>query len=201
MRTERLLRSLGIAAVFVLAEACSMAQTPPRSEQQRVRDDVQSFLTTWLVDRNIEKAKLSFGAAAIGNEAILQASCAGYIRPEERGSEMARRTGVQKFLQDFLPQKPVTALGEVLTRDATSVLLDQLGTKITNDPRADLFVLAKLSKAELPGDDPRDVDYLRKNLPSSFYISFVPVGQGMIYFVWVSQGNEWRIYHASLVCM
>ena len=171
------------------------------SEQQRVRDSVRYFLTVWLVERDLEKAKASFGAAAFRNEAILQASCAGYIRPEDRGSENARRAGVQKFLQKFLPQKPVTALSEVLDGNAIAPLVDQLGTRVANDPKLDLFVLARLRAEELPVGEARDVDYLRKSVPSSSYVSFIPVGQGMIYFVWIPQGSEWRIYHASLVCM
>lgn len=171
------------------------------SEQQRVRDYVRSFLTVWLVERDVERAKAWFGAAAFSNEAILQASCAGYIRPEDRGSENARRAGVQKFLRDFLPQEPVTALSEVLGRDAIAPLVDQLGTRVANDPKLDLFVLARLGAAELPVGEARDLDYLRKNLPSISYVSFVQVGQGMIYFVWIPQGSEWRIYHASIVCM
>lgn len=206
------LRSVGVVGVVLLTQACSVAQVPPKArapqaarvnmtEQQRVRDGVQSFLTVWLVDRNLEKATAAFGAAAFSNEAILQAPCADSIKPEDRGSESARRAGVQKFLQDFMPQKRVATLREVLSRDAMSALMDQLGTRLVNDPKTDLFALAKLTTEQLPVGESRDTEYLRKNLPSSFYVSFVPVGQGMIYFLWVPQGSDWRIYHASLVCM
>jgi len=201
-----------MAAVVLVTQACSVAQIASKApapkaarvnmtEQQRVRDDVQSFLTVWLVDRDIEKAKASFGASAFGNEAILQAPCAGYIKPEDRGSETARRAGIQKFLQDFLPKKPATTLGEVLSSEAISVLVDQLGCKLANDPKADLFVLARLTVEQVPASESRDADYLRKNLPSSFYVSFIPIGHGMLCFLWIPQGNDWRIYHTSLVCM
>jgi hypothetical protein len=171
------------------------------TEQQRVRNAVQSFLTVWLVDQDLEKAKSSFGAAGFTNEAMLQASCAGYIKPDDRGSETARRAGVQKFLQDFLPQKRAATLGEVLSREPISALVEQLGTKLVNDPKVDLFVLARLTTEQLPIGESGDADYFRRTLPPSFYVSFVPIGQGMIYFVWVPQGSDWRIYHASLVCM
>lgn len=171
------------------------------TEQQRVRNDVQSFLTAWLVDRNLEKAKSWFGEAAFTNEAILQAPCASYIKSDDRGSETARIAGVQKFLQDFLPQERAASLGEVLSRDASSALVDQLGTRPVNDPKVDLFVLAKLTTEQLPIDKSCVADYLRKTLPSSFYVTFVPVDRGMVYFLWVPQGSDWRIYHASLVCM
>ncbi len=208
----RLARAIGIIAVVLLTEGCSSAQSPPNTaasrtaganmmEQQCVRNDVQSFLTAWLVNRNLEQAKRSFAAAAFSNEAMLQAPCADYIKPGDRGSATARRAGVEEFLKDFLPPRQVSSLGEVLSRDALSALVDQLGTRIVNDPKVDLFAVARLTTAQLPVGEARDAEYLRRNLPPRFYASFVPIGQGMIYFLWVPQGNDWRIYHASLVCM
>jgi hypothetical protein len=205
-----LLSCAGIIASILLLEACLGAQAPRKAmpkdekttmtEQQRIRDSVQSFLTVWLVDRSLDKAKLSFGDAVFNNEALLQASCAGYIKSEDRKSETARRAGVQKFLQDFLPKEPAVSLDKVLNREAIMPLVDQLGFKPANSPEADLFILAKLTKEQLPVNESWETDYLRKNLPASFYASFVPIGQGLIYFLWVPEGNNWVIYHASLVC-
>lgn len=208
---RKLFSCAGIVIGILLIEACLSAQAPPKAtptgekatmtEQQRIRDCIRSFLTVWLVDRNVDKAKLSFGNAAFSNEALLQASCAGYIKPDDRKSEVARRAGVQKFLQDFLPQDAAVSLDKLLNRDAIFPLVDQLGFKPANSPEADLFVLAKLTKEQLAVDESWEADYLRKNLPASFYASFVPIGQGLIYFIWVPEGNSWVIYHASLVCM
>lgn len=201
----------GVIVGILLIEACVSAQAPPKAsqkgektimtEQQSVRESVRSFLTVWLVDRNLDKAKLSFGNAAFNNEALLQASCAGYIKSEDRKSEAARRAGVQKFLQDFLPKNPVTSLDKVLNREAIMPLVNRLALKPANSPESDLFILAKLTKEQLPVNESWEAEYLRKNLPANFYASFVPIGEGLIYFLWVPEGNNWVIYQASLVCI
>lgn len=210
---NKIISCAGIITSILLIEACLSAQSPPKeaskservnmTEPQRIRDYVRSFLTAWLVDRDIDKAKLSFGGAAFNNEALFQASCAGYIKSEDRKSETARRAGVQKFLQDFLPKSPVVSLDKVLNKETIKSLLDPLGFKPANNPEMDLFILAKLTKKQLPvNDESWEEDYLQKNLPPSFYASFVPIGQGLIYFLWVpEEGSRWVIYHASLVCM
>jgi hypothetical protein len=170
-------------------------------EHQIVRDNVRSFLSVWLLERATDKALLFFGHGAFQNEAILAASCAGYIKPEERNSEKARRAGVDKFLRDFIPTERKSSLPQVLNREAIDPLVAQMGGKVVNDPKADLFVVAKLEREELPVEESKEADYLRKNLPTNFYASFVPVGEGVVYFLWVSEGKTWKIYHASLVCM
>ena len=171
------------------------------TEQELVRDSVRAFLSSWLVDRDTDKATRSFGESAFKNESMLQESCAGYIKPEERGSEVARRAGIKKFLQDFLPVKAPRSLGDVLDRTSLAPMTEQLGKKLVNDPNADLFALAELAAGEVPTSNSEEAAYLRKHLPPKFYASFVPVGQGMVYFLWVPKGGQWRIFHASLVCI
>ena len=103
-----------------LFESCLFAQNPSKpktniegssmTEIQRVRDSVRLFLTAWLVDRDLDTAKSAFGKAAFKNDALLQASCARYIKPDDRGSDIAIKAGIEKFLQDYLPKAPVTSL-------------------------------------------------------------------------------------------
>jgi hypothetical protein len=205
-------KSIAIVSVFLLVPGCSSAQVHPAPdapnaagqvimEYQLVRDTVRSFLSAWLIERATEKAVLFFGNEAFQNEAILAASCASYIKPEERSSEKARRAGVNKFLRDFAPSERKTSLSEVLNREAIVPLVAQMGSKVINDPKVDLFVVVKLAREELPVEESKDANYLRKHLPARFYASFVPVGDGMVYFLWVPEGKTWKIYHASLVCM
>lgn len=172
-------------------------------EHQLVRDTVQSFLSVWLIESATDRALLFFGDAAFQNEAMLAASCANYIKPEERSSEQARRAGVNKFLQDFTPTERKTNLSEVLNREAIVPLVAQMGSKVINDPQADLFVVAKMTQEELPVEESKETEYLRTHLPATFYVSFVPVGEGMVYFLWVPEDKDkaWKIYHASIVCM
>lgn len=208
----RISKSIAILSVFLLVPGCSSAQVRPAqdaskvkgqamTEQQLVRDNVRAFLSVWLIERATDKAALFFGNEAFQNEAMLAASCASYIKPQERGSEKARRAGVDKFLRDFAPTEPKADLSQVLNRETIVPLMAQMGGKVTNDPKVDLFVVAKMTREEVPAEESKEADYLRKHLPASFYASFVPVGEGMIYFLWVPEGKNWTIYHASLVCM
>ncbi len=209
--TTTFLRSIGVVVILVVT-GCSVAQVrhqPPAqesaernmTEQQLVRDSVQVFLSSWLIDRDADKAIRSFGEGALKNESMLQESCASYIKPEERGSEVARRAGIKKFLRDFLPGKAPRSLGDVLDRASLAPMTEQLGNKLVNDPNTDLFALAELTAGEVPTSNSEEAAYLKKHLPPKFYASFVPVGQGMVYFLWVPEGGQWRIFHASLVCM
>jgi len=66
--------------------------------------------------------------------------------------------------------------------------------------RSDIFLLAKLTKNGPAANGAQDQTYLRQNLPSSFYVSFVPINRGKISFLWVRQRNAWLIYQASIAC-
>ena len=199
----------GIAIVLMFSQSCSMGQTskakspartPLSEEKQSVRKTVQAFLNSWLVSRDLDSAKLWFGAAAFLNEAMLQESCAGYIKPEQRSSEAARRIGIDKFLQDFLPAKQVARLSQVINQNSVAQMAEELSANLANDARSDGFVLAKLTREQLPVSAAEFKDYLRSRLSDEFYASFVPIGEGTVYFLWIREGQVWRILHASLVC-
>jgi len=205
--TTRYFSWLGVACVMIVAEACTMAQTSPKTKARPINQDwvtvrrnVQTFLNSWLVNGDLESAKQAFGAAAYQNEAMLQESCAGYIKSELKSSEETRRVGIGKFLQDFLPPTPVQRLGQVLNESMAVQLGSQLAG-VANDPKADGFVLAKLSRNHIPSSSSEVKDYLRSRLPAEFYAAFVPIGSGTVYFLWVRDGSMWRILHASLVCV
>lgn len=207
--TARYFSWLGVAGLVIVPQACTMAQTPQKpkarppvtQERLTVSRSVQTFLNSWLVNRDLEAAKQTFGAAGYQNEAMLQESCAGYIKSEQKSSEEARRAGIGKFLQDFLPPTPVQRLGQALNQSAAVQLGAQLGTGLANDPKADGYVLTKLSRDHIPTNSSEVKDYLKSRLPAEFYAAFVPIGSGTVYFLWVREGSVWRIMHASLVCM
>jgi hypothetical protein len=204
---------IAIALLLLCLQGCSDAQNPGRPDRAKpssaqvtmnphlVRDAVQSFLSVWLIERDPGRAALFFGKDAFQNEAMLSDSCTGYIKANERASEAARRAGVDKFLSDFVPSEPKPRLSEVLNRAAVAPLIKQMAGKLTNNPNVDQFAVAKLTKDDLPLEESKESDYLRLKLPATFYVSFVPIGEGVVYFVWIPEGKTWRIYHASLVCM
>jgi hypothetical protein len=202
-----------IAMALFCLQGCSNAQDRVRADAAKpssgqvtmnpelIRDTVQSFLSVWLIERDPARAALFFGKDAFQNEAILSASCAGYIKPSERASEAARRAGVDRFLRDFVPSEAKRGLSEVLNRAALASLTKRMAGKLTNNPSVDQFAIAKLTKDDLPLENSKESDYLRSHLPATFYASFVPIEEGVVYFVWISEGKTWRIYQASLVCM
>ena len=202
-------RGVGLTGFMLMFQACTMAQTSqkspgPPSNQERalVRRTALAFLNSWLVKQDLEAAKQSFGPAAYQNEEMLQESCAGYITPELKSSEEARRAGIGKFLKDFLPVPPVQRLDQVLNgKTAIEIGGAQLGASLANDPKADGFVLAKLSRDQVPTSSQEAKGYLSRRLPADFYVSFVSIGGGSVYFLWIRDGSAWRIMHASLVCM
>lgn len=202
------LRGLGVVGFMLLTQACTMAQTsqkgpvpPSNQERATVRRTAVAFLNSWLVKQDLEAAKQSFGPTAFQNEEMLQESCAGYIKPELKSSEEARRAGIGKFLKDFLPVPPVQRLDQVLNGKTAIEIGTQLGASLANDPKADGFVLAKLNRDQVPISSPEAKGYLSSRLPADFYVSFVPIGSGTVYFLWTRDASVWRIMHASLVCM
>jgi len=191
-----------LGVCFSSQNAFAQSQKSVPNEQKQVSETVESFLSAWLVERNIEKAKTFFAKSAYSNEAMLQESCAVYIKAVDRMSDMAITAGIEKFLQDFLPEKPAASLKLVLDRKSVSEILYEPGMKPINNPESDYHVLAKLRKDQLPPNESGETEFLRKHLPvNDFYASFVPVGGGWTYFLWIFENNRWAIYHASIVCL
>jgi hypothetical protein len=207
--TIRFFSRLGVASVMIVAHGCTMAQNPQKNEARPSVDqekavvtrNLRTFLNSWLVNGDLGVAMQAFGTAAYRNEAILQEPCAGYIKPEQKSSQDARRIGIRKFLQDFLPSTPVQRLGQVLNESAAVRLGAQLGAVVANNPEADGFVLAKLGRDQIPTGSSEVTDYLRSRLPAELYVAFVPIDNGTVYFLWVREGSSWCIFHASLVCV
>ena len=208
---KKIIGGIGVKLGFFLFASCLSAQDLPVtsreimainfSEIQRVRDSVRSFLTSWLLDRDVSEAKKSFGSAAFKNAALLQDPCAQYIKYDDLKSEKAISSGIEEFLRDFLPNPSVTSLHQVLNKQTIASLADQFESRSVNNAMSDLFILVKLSKNELTGEESWETDYLKESVSSDFYASFVPVDEGLIFFIWIPDGNRWVIYHASIFCV
>jgi hypothetical protein len=181
--------------------AFSREQDSVMDEPQHLKKSIRLFLTAWLIERNIEKAETKFGKSAYANEAMFSESCAGYIKEADRKLKAAIKAGIEQFLRDGLPEKPVTSLDAALEKRSVSEMARQIRGRAMNNPEKDHFLLLKLKKNQVPVDEAWAKIYLQKNLPEDFYVSFVPIGGGLVYFLWISEDNRWAIYHASLVCM
>ncbi len=170
-------------------------------ELATVRRAVTAFLNSWLVKQDLKVAIQSFGLSAFQNEYMLQESCAAYIKPELKSSELERRAGIGKFLKEFLPVPPVQRLSQVLNDQMAIEIRAQLGAHSANNPKNDGFVLAKLSRNEVPTNSEDVQTYLSSRLSANSYLSLVPIGGGTVFFLWIQEASVWRIIHASLVCL
>lgn len=172
--------------------------------EQTLVESVRTFVRNWLVQRNVESAFAWFNNAALGNEVLLRASCAGYIAEEDTLSPPTREAGIREFLTDFSREFGGQQLVSAAHNDVFSETLAELGDRILNDTTVDSFVVVKFPDSELRDSESyedHEDEYLRTHLPPVSFISFVPVGGGMTYFIWVPEGDSWRIYHANMVCM
>ncbi|MFN7923335.1 MAG: hypothetical protein U0Q16_24750 [Bryobacteraceae bacterium] len=168
---------------------------------QQLNSTIRSFLNAWLIERDIVKAEAFFGASAKKNEMMLQESCAGYIRPEARKSEVGRREGIRRFLKEFQAPPGIGTLAGVLNGSGASRIAGAAGSLAVNDVAKDGYILLKVQKGRVPGATPEAELYLRARLPAHSYASLVPLGGGIVRFLWVFEGANWRIFHASIVCM
>ncbi len=177
-------------------------QQPVPFQEDQVRDSVHSFLSVWLLDGSVEKALEFFGESSTRNEAMLRASCSSYIPSEERGTEKARRSGLKRFLLDFVGSDRRTDLAQVLDAEELSPLIDELGERVVNDAKSDLFAVVEMTREELPEEESSaESAVLSKHLPEHFYASIVPIDGGILSFLWVPEASGWKIHHAELVCM
>lgn len=85
---------------------------PSDSEQLQAR--IKGLLNAWLVDHDLRKSLLFFSVQAASNEVMLHADCGGYIKEEQRKSQAAVQTGIEKFLRNFASGAKGRSLSEQL---------------------------------------------------------------------------------------
>ena len=169
---------------------------------QNLRVSVSDFLTQFLVERNPAKALTSFSQSAFENLAMFDDSCSGYVKDGERTAGGIRR-GVEKFLNDA-GSLPLTQSLRSLSAEALVPLKRKMGARAVNFSTDDPFILVHATPGEVASLMSRKSAkaFLRKHLRSkSPVVSYIPLGQGVGYLVWVKEGAQWKIWHASLVCM
>lgn len=206
MITERA-QIVAIAVLWVASAGSAMQSPPPRAsvigrqtaERRRVRDTVREFFTAWFEERNVEKTLTYFSASAFRNRFLLSSSCASYIN-DGNESEEGRRAGARKFLEDALASRQQSATSEGSIDSPLEEVRSQLKAFLINDPKVDPFVLVDIPRRQLLEQGEEESDYLLKKLPKEFYVCFISVGGGIAYFIWILDGGEWRIYHATLEC-
>jgi hypothetical protein len=180
------------------------------NEAAAVRECIRSFLSTWLIERDFVKALGSFSERSFSNQAMFYEDCSGYIEDTDRASPEAIRKGTQEFLRDFITGddalRRYKTLDSALNVQPILPMVKKLGKNALNRNsfEADHFLVVHLMPAGIKSliDEPKAAKFLKGQLPKSgFYVSFAAIGDGVVYFIWVKEGESWKIYHASMICM
>jgi hypothetical protein len=174
---------------------------PLERSTEKLRVEIAKFLRAWLVAHDFKQSMRSFSAQAFANEVILHAGCGGYIKDERRQDAQAIQAGIETFLRDFAIGEKGRSLDEQL--DVARFIQDNSLTALNNVKR-DRYLLVKLSAGDLGQlmDDPHVMGLLRAKLSSEdFYCSVISVKGGVLYFLWIPEADQWRIYHADMICI
>jgi hypothetical protein len=168
---------------------------------EKLRAEITRFLKALLIAHDIKQALRSFSAQAFMNEAMLHADCGGYIKDEQRQDARAVQAGVEKFLRDFDANLKGRSLDKQLKIDR---FIQGDWPTALNNVKQDRYLLVKLSAGALDQliEDPHTIEILRAKLSSeNFYFSVISVDDGAIYFLWTPEADQWRIYHADMICI
>jgi hypothetical protein len=179
------------------------AVSPPESLND-VRQSVHDFLIAWLVKRDATKALQSFSKDAFSDQVMLNESCSGYISEANRTSPSAVQSAVRMFLADTPRKRTPKNLDDALDPSRITVLPGRMVGKVANDVNVDRFLLVPSEHVDIASltERPQSAEFLRQHLGSRpFYVSIVPLGKGLGYFMWIKEGGTWKIMHAGLVCM
>lgn len=169
---------------------------------ESLRASVSEFLMQFLVKRSPAKAITSFSKSAFENLAMFDDGCSGYVEEGARNAGGIRR-GVEKFLNDA-GSLPATQGLRTLNTEALVPLKRKLGARAMYFSTDDPFILVHAKPSEVASMMSRKSAkaFLEKHLRSkSPVVSYIPLGQGVGYLVWLKEGAEWKIWHAALVCM
>lgn len=191
-----------IHSLFLLPSVAGHPSTQKeKQELKKLQAAIEMFLNSWLVEHDVEKARQHFSVASTLNEMMLSADCAGYINDEDRKSKAAVQAGIEKFLRDFTTGNPGRSLSEQL---GTSRISPPSQSNVLNDVQKDRYLLVKFISRKLQKiiQERKVIDQLRKETKGkSFYISFIQIGNGVLYFVWLQSAGQWQVYHADMVCI
>lgn len=177
---------------------------PKDMDSIALQKNVKAFLNIWLISRQLKEAKRFFSQQAYTNKAMLSESCAGYVSDSDRNSTEAIHRGVERFLADIQDIPKQKTLKKALDHKKISEMATQLKGKVLNDIEADHFLLINIGNQEVDNliDKPESATFLKEYLSNKvIYLSLIPRGQGLMFFLWGKEKQSWKIFHASLICI
>ena len=193
--------SLGSSLLMPLTVKCKTAGQWEQQKAKKLQIEIEAFLSSWLVGHDIEKSLRFFSVHSALNKMMLNADCAGYIKAEDRKSKAAIQAGTEKFLRDFASGNIGRSLAEQLN---IARIIPPNPSDALNNVQKDRYLLVKLSSRASKKliQEKKVIDKLRGTSNGKHsYISFIQIGDGVLYFVWVQDAGRWQIYHADIVCI
>lgn len=197
---------VALACVLAGDESCVLAigqQSKCRKENTAVDvcREMRKFISA--LSNSEADALQFFSDKAFSNKSMLRESCAGYIQDSERESRDAVRAGVCRFLAEIRSNLPLRA-----QLPAVGKAVVECGKNpkyvIVNDQKVDGYAMIRLPLSEV-GKIADSIDIVgvlgEKVSSSNVYVTIMPIGDGVCYFVWIPTPGEWRIVHAGLFCM
>lgn len=193
------------------SESAAAQDQPMPVQRSVVRDQVASFLSTWLIERNSEKALSFLSSEAIRGPIVLSSSCAGYIPSRERHNPHSVRKGVLSFLDEGKAAVSAQTMSGVLSTELLEGMDEDLIRKAVNDVNSDAFLLLKISQAS----DLEELVFIVENLHAGrmllqqlesgdLYVGIAavktPDAVVPFYLVWKQEASGWKIIHLDLIC-
>ncbi len=203
-------------------------QEPSEAERTEARDAdakqvtllTRQFLEAWLSRRDFAKALEFFGASAFANQSMLREDCLA-LRSEGPETPEQIRRDVLWFLRNFATGWPAgrplsEIVGTRLIEDIDSIGEEETEEReealraILNDVRSDRFMVVRAAGGEDLNAEKWEWlnEDLRKDLEGrEFFVSAVPLRNvetgldGVVSFVWLREGDAWKIYHAGVFCV
>jgi len=184
----------------------SDSKSVSKHDEEILRSQIKQFLSTWLVDRDFAKAIDSFSARAFSNKAIFDESCSG-IQDEARNSAEAMKNEIGKFLNLDEEDFPVSDDLNVALSANSLLPFKRLKSKSVSNMEQDRFLLLRIKASDVAdfASESHAHKFLKEYFKSTqpLYLSIISIGDagGIVYFIWEKDGENWKISHASLVCM
>jgi hypothetical protein len=207
---NRLTILLIILVTFVVN---SMAQTNNKESAHltKLTLTIDNFLKDWLVNKDNKKAIEFFSKKAFSNKEMLNESCAGFIKDDNRSSPTAVKEGVTKFLSGFSSDKTNITLDEWLVKKESSFDEGDYKKFAVALPQTAKYWLLNSEKKvvkSIIGNKNRFSNLnkylILKNTKTLLIgLNLNEDGEqtvGYVYFIWSKENKDWKIVHIGMFC-
>ena len=193
-----------------IAISVDTSKNVSNQDEEVLRRQVMQFLSSWLIDMNIEKAIDSFSTKIFSNKAIFDEDCSG-LPDENRNSSEALKNYIEYFLKEVEDLSDFGDLNAALNMDRLlPIISKQAKSKTINPVVQDKFLLLRVNATDIAklSSKKESRKFIKEyfKLTQPLYLSIIAFGDdyggGIVNFVWENDDGNWKISHASIpFCM